>query len=201
MVLHAVRVRGMSTASDAAARFDLDPVLAEEILLDQQARGWVTWSEFAGLGGWSMTERGRQENQRELQVELDWIPGARATVSAVHDDFVPLNARLQQASTNWQVRPRPGQPLAMNDHRDAGWDEQIIEEFGRLHVALIPLVHRLSAVLDRFRDYDERFGAGHRRAVAGDTTALTGVGHDSCHAVWFELHEDLIATLGLSRTG
>jgi hypothetical protein len=26
-----------------------------------------------------------------------------------------------------------------------------------------------------------------------------GVGEDSCHLVWIQLHEDLLATLGLER--
>ena len=200
LVLHAVRLRGLSTAAEAAARYGLNSMRAEELLLDHQAYGWVSWSEFASMGGWSLTERGRTENERELRLELDSILGARATVTAVHDDFVPLNVRLQQASTDWQVRPRPGQPLAMNEHRDADWDGRIITEFGRLSVALAPLVSRLGSVLARFRGYDDRFGMALRRAVAGDGSALTGVDHDSCHAVWFELHEDLLATLGLSRT-
>ena len=88
----------------------------------------------------------------------------------------------------------------MNDHRDADWDLRVVEEFGLLSVALAPLVSRLGAVLDRFRGYDDRFPVAQRRAVAGDRSALTGVDHASCHAVWFELHEDLIATLGRSRT-
>jgi hypothetical protein len=28
---------------------------------------------------------------------------------------------------------------------------------------------------------------------------VTGVGIDSCHTVWFELHEDLLATLNIER--
>lgn len=199
LVLHAVRLRGMSTAAEAAARYDLDPMPAEELLLDHQACGWVSWSEFAGLGGWSLTERGRKENERELQIELDSVPGARAAVSAVYDDFLPENDRLQRASTDWQVRPRPGQPLARNDHHDVEWDLRVVEEFGQLSVALASLVSRLADLLERFRGYDDRFGTAHRRAVAGDRSAVTGVDHDSCHAVWFELHEDLIATLGRSR--
>ena len=82
LVLHAVRLCGMSTAAEAAARYELDSMRAEELLLDHQARGWVSWSQFAGIGGWSLTERGRKENERELRIELDSIPGARATVSA-----------------------------------------------------------------------------------------------------------------------
>jgi hypothetical protein len=29
---------------------------------------------------------------------------------------------------------------------------------------------------------------------------VTGVGIDSCHSVWMELHEDLLATLGMQRS-
>jgi hypothetical protein len=30
-------------------------------------------------------------------------------------------------------------------------------------------------------------------------SGVTEVGGDSCHTVWMELHEDLLATLGLER--
>ncbi len=58
----------------------------------------------------------------------------------------------------------------------------------------------LSDVLARFDGYGTRFATALGRVQAGDHAWVDGVGRDSCHAVWFELHEDLIATLGLSRT-
>ncbi len=199
LALHAIRLQGMSTAREAADRFGLDPDTTEEILLDQQAYGRVSWSEFAGTDGWSLTARGRQENERQLRAELDEYSGARTAVEAVHRDFEPLNARLQQVCTDWQLRPRPDRPMAINDHTDRGWDDRVVEELERLATALVPLTSRLSVELTRFDGYDSRFAAAQRRARTGDRSAVTGVGHDSCHAVWFELHEDLLATLGLTR--
>jgi hypothetical protein len=35
--------------------------------------------------------------------------------------------------------------------------------------------------------------------VAGDRPWVDGSDRDSCHTVWFQLHEDLLATLGLRR--
>ena len=48
------------------------------------------------------------------------------------------------------------------------------------------------------READGRCGA--KAANLGDEPAwITGMDRDSCHRVWFELHEDLIATPGLVR--
>jgi hypothetical protein len=51
----------------------------------------------------------------------------------------------------------------------------------------------LVAVLPRFQGYDARFSA----ALARGDVDRSDV--DSCHRVWFELHEDLLATLNLRR--
>ena len=65
--------------------------------------------------------------------------------------------------------------------------------------ALGPLAARLADVLERFRGYDTRFSAALRRVDAGDPTWVNRTGADSCHTVWMELHEDLLATLGIPR--
>jgi hypothetical protein len=187
-----------------ARRFGLDPAAVAELLLDHQAYGWTTWSEFAGVGGWSLTDRGRAENERRLAAELSDVPGGDATVRRVHHAFLPLNARLQQACTDWQIRPAPGDPLAANDHSDGGWDGRVLRALGALARELAPLGAELGGILDRFRGYDTRFAAALHRAAAGepawvDRSGVDRSGADSCHTVWFELHEDLIATLGLRR--
>ena len=41
--------------------------------------------------------------------------------------------------------------------------------------------------------------AGGEKAPAGQHEWVDGVGFDSCHVVWMELHEDLLGTLGLNR--
>lgn len=47
--------------------------------------------------------------------------------------------------------------------------------------------------------WDERFEASLRRVDEGDLSGVDKPREDSCHTVWMELHEDLIASLGESR--
>lgn len=101
--------------------------------------------------------------------------------------------------TRWQVRPLPGEPLAANDHADARWDDRVLDDLRSVGRALAPLAAGLAAVLARFDGYDARFHAALARADRGEGRWVDGVGIDSCHAVWMQLHEDLLATLGLER--
>jgi hypothetical protein len=57
----------------------------------------------------------------------------------------------------------------------------------------------LARRLSRFDGYSDRYATAMRRVERGERSWIDGVGLDSCHVVWFELHEDLIATLGLQR--
>ncbi|GAA1145629.1 hypothetical protein [Ornithinicoccus hortensis] len=54
-------------------------------------------------------------------------------------------------------------------------------------------------MLTRFTGYDTRFDAALRLARAGQYEWVDRTDIDSCHRVWFQLHEDLVATLGIDR--
>ena len=198
LVLHAVRILGFADAPAVAHRFGLDPAGTEEVLGDAEAHGWVTHASFAGLGGWSLTERGRAENERGLAAELARVD-AKAEVGEVYRTFLPLNARLLRACTDWQLRPGPDDRLAANDHVDVEWDGRVLDELAAIERGLSPLAARLAAVLVRLQGYDTRFALARRRARAGEPGWVDRTDVDSCHRVWFELHEDLLATLGIAR--
>ncbi len=198
LVLHAVRVKGMADTAAVARRFGLDRAEAEELLLDFEAYGWVQRSEFAGVGGWSLTERGRTENERLLAEELSET-GARTVVTESHTSFVQLNERFLGTITKWQIRPEPGSPMASNDHTDHRWDDRVLESLTSLSRRLRPVADSLSSALPRFEGYPDRFAAALARAERGERRYVDEPGVDSCHTVWFELHEDLIATLNLTR--
>lgn len=198
LVLHAVRVSGFADATTLAHRFDLDLTATEEFLGDAEAYGWVMQYGFADLSGWSLTAAGRTENERRLAAELTAV-GGRDEVAAVYQDFLPLNARLQRACTDWQLRPTADDRFAVNDHADVDWDGAVLDELDDLASGLAPLTTRLERLLSRFGNYRNRFGVSLGRARAGEVGRVDRTDVDSCHRVWFELHEDLIATLGLDR--
>jgi len=191
----------MAEPAAIATRFGLETAEVAELLLDAQASGWVTYSRFAGTGGWSLSDRGREHDERLLAAELG---PSRAVVHGVHEAFAPLNARFQDAVTRWQLRPIPGDQFAANDHSDHRWDDRTIGDLAAVVGRVMPLCARLADELQRFAGYDRRLEDALGRAHAGQHRAIDGLrgesGHgDSLHTVWFELHEDLVATLGISR--
>jgi hypothetical protein len=181
-----------------AGRYSLDAGDVEELFLDHEARGWVQRVAFADLHGWAITERGREEIHRLLTEELDRA-GAREAVAETHTSFVRLNTRFLDAVTRWQVRPSPWDRMALNDHSDPRWDGDVLEALRGLARRLRPLEEQLSGKLTRFQGYTDRIEGALARADRGETKWVDEPGIDSCHMVWFELHEDLLATLGLER--
>lgn len=64
---------------------------------------------------------------------------------------------------------------------------------------LAPLAEELSSVLARFDGYSARYDAALRLAENGEIDWVDKTDRDSCHRVWFQLHEDLVAALGIDR--
>ncbi|MEV8511672.1 transcriptional regulator [Dactylosporangium sp. NPDC051484] len=183
LALHAVRLKGFADNAAVAARFGLDTDQTHEELLDAQAHGWISRSSFADLTGWSLTESGYRRNEAQLRDELD-LAGAHGTVTAVHERFLPLNSRATQIFTAWQL--------------DSGAPTDTFRQLADLADELRDLERPLAAHLGRFAGYHNRFTTALARA-GQDPAWITGIKVDSCHRIWFELHEDLIATLGITR--
>ncbi len=198
LTLHALRIKGVAEPAAVARRFTLDRDQVDELLLDFEAYGWAYRAEFAGTGGWTLTGNGKAEDERQLATELADC-GGRGAVTRVHAAFGPLNAHFQETVTRWQVRPMPGDDLARNDHTDHRWDDRVVDALAVLGRRLVPLDTALGDVLARFTGYAQRYSAAIERVERGEHGWVDGIGIDSCHTVWFELHEDLLATLGIER--
>ena len=198
LTLHAVRLKGMANDAEVAARFALERADSDELLLDYEAFGWVTRVEFAGTSGWTLTSAGRGENERRLADELVATGATRAVLDA-YRSFVPLNRRLLAACTNWQLKPTLDDPLASNDHSDVAWDQRVLAELATLSDELDAVADALGVRLVRFQCYDVRFHSALTRALNGEPAWVARPRADSCHTVWMELHEDLLATLRLER--
>lgn len=197
-MLHTLRLQGMAEAGDVERRYGVDRAEAGEILLDHEARGLVTRVRVPGASGWTITAAGRDEDHRLLAAELDDI-GARPLAHAALRRFTALNARFLDAMTRWQVKPTTWDPMAANDHVDWAWDDEVIGTLHHLRHALEPIATELADALTRFDGYTGGLQAALDRVDQGQRRWVDEPGLDSVHAIWFRLHEDLLATLGVER--
>ncbi len=196
--VHGVRVLGHATAAEVARLYGLAPEEVEEHLLDAEARGWVRRPAFRSGESWSVTDLGRAHGEELLAAELDGV-GAREAVRAAHGRFVPLNRRLGPVMTRWQLRPTDDDPLAFNDHLDAGYDARVLRDVAHLVDELGGVTTELAAALPRLGVHQPRLVAALREARAGDRRWVDSPEVASVNIVWIQLHEDLLATLGIER--
>jgi hypothetical protein len=195
-VLHCLRLTSVAGADAITQRSGLASDEVEAELERSVAAGLVRHVE-GRLTGWTLTTRGRGEGERLLNEELE-LHGARRAVESAHREFVPLNTRLLEVCTDWQV-VRRGDAQVPNDHADPARDVWVLERLTRLHADSRPLLRRLGSALVRFADYEPRLARALELTLSGDDEWFTRPTIDSYHTVWFELHEDLLATLGRQR--
>ena len=197
LLLHGLRLKGV-VGLDALA--DATGLPAAEVgaqLRALEADGLVAPGS-GGLTGWSLTPAGRAEQSRVVGAEVD-AAGARPTVAGAYDRFRALNAGVLDACSRWQVRDIGGRPVR-NDHRDATYDARVVADLARLQRRADPLLADLAGALDRYRPYGPRLRHAVDRVESGDRDWFTRPVMPSYHTVWFELHEDLLSTLGLDRS-
>ncbi|MFE0425197.1 transcriptional regulator [Streptomyces sp. NPDC058953] len=197
-VLHTLRCAGFTPLAGVAVATGLSVPEAESALIDLAVAGWVSRAPGELGGGWGLTEDGRAEAARLVAGELA-ASGARPAVSGAYEDFLVLNPELLDLCTAWQLRPGDGAPT-VNDHSDPVYDARVLGLFVELHERALPVCDRLAAALERFGRYRVRLGDALRRARSGEPDQLTDT-TSSYHTVWFQLHEDLLTTLDLSRHG
>jgi len=195
VVLHVLRCIGFAGLSRVADAAGLPEAEVESQLIDLAVAGWVT--RMSGeFGGWGLTEAGRAEDARRTAAELE-TAGARGAVADAYDRFLVLNPELLDLCSAWHLRAVDGVALS-NDHSDPAYDTRVLDRFADLDRRAEAVCADLSAALPRFRRYRERLTVALDRARSGDREHLAD-STTSYHAVWFQLHEDLLATLGIPR--
>jgi hypothetical protein len=195
LVLHTLRCIGFASLARVAAATALPEADAESELIDLAVAGLVT--QVAGdFGGWGLTDAGRAEDAARIADELE-TTGTRSAVAAAYDGFLPLNTELLDLCTAWQLRPVDG-VATMNDHSDPAYDARVLDRLTALDQRAEVACADLSAAMLRFRRYRVRLGDALARAQSGALEYVTD-STASYHAVWFQLHEDLLATLGIPR--
>ena len=81
---------------------------------------------------------------------------------------------------------------------DPAYDARVLDRFAALHERAVPVCADLEAALPRFGRYRVRLTDALERARGGEVACVADT-TDSYHTVWAELHEDLLATLGIPR--
>jgi hypothetical protein len=192
LVLHTLRCMGAVSLSRLAAAAGLSPSDVESELIDLAVAGLATFE----LGGWGLTDAGKVADAERIADDLA-AAGTRATVQRAFDGFLVLNPELLDLCTAWQLRPVDG-VVTTNDHRDVAYDAKVFALFEDMDQRLENVCAELSGAMERFHRYRVRLAETLERARAGEREYLCDE-LDSYHAVWFQLHEDLLTTLGIPR--
>ncbi|WP_198165297.1 hypothetical protein [Nocardia fusca] len=88
--------------------------------------------------------------------------------------------------------------VTANDHIDSEYDARVLDRLTDLDTRAQIVCAHLSAALPRFRRYGLRLADALARARAGEPDYVA-TDTSSYHTVWFQLHEDLLVTLGIPR--
>ena len=185
-VLMALRVHGRSDAARIAAAIGGDAAAAAATLAALAAGGLtipVARSVPAGAALVALSEDGRARLARLVAEE----PIDRAALAALYAGrFGAADRELKARVTAWQLAPDADKPSA----RDAVMASAAT--IGGVAAALAAIVPRLGPYPRRLADAAAAVATGDARFVASPRV-------DSLHQIWFELHEDLLVTLGRSR--
>ena len=193
LVLHGVRLKGFAEPEDVA---DLTGLPGDDVVkhLDALREEALVVHREGRITGWQLTAAGRLEQERLLAEEVDDL-GLRDAIADAYRRFLALNGELLEACTSWQLRDE-----AINDHSDSAYDSSVVDRLQSLHAQVAPILDDLEATLDRYDGYRDRLESAVAKLRAGDTDWFTKPLIDSYHTVWFQLHEDLLNTLGIERS-
>ena len=195
LVLHTLRCVGTAGEERLAS---VTGLARDEVTRDLAAlaESDLVVSDPGPFGGWSITDLGRGEDDEMLRAEIA-SPGSRALVSNAYQVFLALNPVLLSVCSDWQMR-RIGNSPVLNDHSDTEYDVVVLDRLGRVHDDVTAILDDLIAAFGRFAMYQVRLDMALEGALGGRVEAVAD-SFDSYHSVWFQLHEDLLTTLGLSR--
>jgi hypothetical protein len=186
-VLQAVRLKGRVSLADLAATLgkDTDDLV---ITVDRLAQSGLLIDGKA----LRLSPDGRVRLDELLATERQHID--KAALAAAYADFRAVNPEFKALVTDWQLRN--GQP---NTHEDTGYDAAVLARLDNVHHRVAPIVATAAAQLPRLSRYSTRLQAALDKVHAGETAWVSRPLIDSYHTVWFELHEELILAVGLTR--
>jgi hypothetical protein len=189
-VLQAVRLKGRVTPADLAATLNEDLGGIATTVEQLTASGLLVEGTTLRI-----SPGGRARLETLLAEERTGVDSA--AIAAAYRDFRALNADFKALVTDWQLKGGPeGQP---NTHDDARYDAAVLARLDDVHARAVPIIEAAATQLPRLNAYSAKLLVALRKVKAGETAWLTRPLIDSYHTVWFELHEELICALGMTR--
>jgi len=199
LVLLGLRLRSFASAGVVAETVGLPETEVADVVETCGERGLTRFRD-GRMTGWMLTPEGRAEGERLLAIELS-ASATRQAVLAAYQRFLAVNQRMLDICTEWQLRDGDGDgPLVVNDHADPLYDEVVIDSLATIDSVIQPVLADLAALLDRLAGYGPRLSTALAKVQGGDSDWFTKPTIDSYHTVWFELHENLLASLGIERS-
>lgn len=186
-VLQAVRLKGRVRPAELASTLGREPGDLADVVERLTAAGLLV--DEATL---RISPAGRARLETLLAEERRGIDAD--AMAAAYRDFRPVNTEFKSLVTDWQVKGD-----APNAHDDADYDADVLARLGEVHARVAPIIGAAAAQVPRLGSYATKLLAALDKVQAGDTAWLSRPLIDSYHTVWFELHEELIGAVGLTR--
>ena len=197
LILHALRIRGFVELSEIVISTRLKVEEVESHLDSFKENNLVNYRE-GRIEGWMLTQEGRGRSQQLVTSELE-SSGFREEINSNYQDFLSSNQKFLSLCTDWQLRTVNGEQ-EINDHSDTTYDEEVITRLVDINNEIQPVCKSLADSLNRFEGYSRRFSEALHKVQNNEPEWFTKPMIDSYHTIWFELHENLLVTLGIERT-
>jgi pyruvate,orthophosphate dikinase len=189
--LRVISIKGFAPIGGVADAVLAEPEVVEPVVDQLAIDGLVA----TVAGAYRLSEVGAARAADLLAAERDaW---GLDQAGAALDAFVPLDHRMKDTVTAWQLRDPAAQVI--NDHTDADYDRRVLDQLSGLHADAVAWLTPLEQGLARLGDYRARLDRALDHAKAGDHKYVASPRVDSYHSIWFELHEDLIRLAGRTR--
>jgi hypothetical protein len=189
-VLQAVRLKGRVRPADLAATLNQDLGGIADIVDRLTASGLLV--DGAAL---RISPSGRTRLEALLAEERAGVDPA--AMAAAYHDFRSVNTDFKILVTDWQLKG--GSEGTPNTHDDAEYDAAVLARLEELHARVVPIIAAAVTQVRRLNAYAAKLSAALDKINAGDTAWLSRPLIDSYHTVWFELHEELIGAVGMTR--
>jgi hypothetical protein len=186
-VLQALRIKGLATEPDLEDLLGSPPGSLAELLAELEREELIERAGDAEPYPRLLTAAGL-DRHAELAETRRGEEGV-AEIEILYAVFLELNQPVKQAVSTWQA-----------GDQDAAGTEDAIEELDELAAQLTEAEAMADQGRWRFGAYADRFTAALARTRDGERRFIDDPTTASFHTVWFELHEDLLLTLGKSRS-